>query len=463
MKLTLRARLAFLYTGLLAVALLVFGVGGFLVLRGQLVAAEDAAVLANAEHAGGAFAVDVVNGVFAPSERLLDQLASTGGRVVVLNADGEELIDSDRVAAELPIDRRALDEAARHDHGTRLIELDGRANRMAIEPVIRNDEVIGFVAWAVPTASLDRLLEAVALALVTGGVTLVGLALLVGWLLARRALTPMVDVTETARAISLSGDFGARVPVITPHDEVGALALAFNEMLAGLERSHQTLQEFLGDASHQLRTPLTSVRTNLHLAQRASLPESERRELIADAAAEVERMGAMVADLLALARAESGGQLEFAELALDEVVIESVRQQRAAASGLSLQLGRIDPVRVSGDRDRLKEACLVLLDNALRYTLPGGSVTVTLHAAAGRARITVADTGIGLDTDDIPHIFDRLYRGRRARALGPSGTGLGLAIARWIVRTHGGEIELANRRDGGTGTEATIELPAVGG
>lgn len=462
MKLTLRARLAFLYTGLLAVALLLFGAGGFLLLRGQLVAAEDAAVLSNAEHAGGAFALDVVDGEFAPSDRLLDQLASTGGRVVVLDADGHKLIDSDPGVTELPIGSRALAEAAVHSHGTRLIELDGRPNRMAVEPVVRNDEVIGFVAWAVSTASLDRLLGTVALALVTGGITLVGVALLVGWLLARRTLAPMVDVTETARAISLSGDFGARVPVITPHDEVGALALAFNEMLVGLERSHQTLQEFLGDASHQLRTPITSVRTNLHLAQREPLPESERRELIADAAAEVERMGAMVADLLSLARAESGGQLEFAVLALDEVVIESVRQQRVTASAVNLQLGRVDPVRVSGDRDRLKEACLVLLDNALRYTPPGGSVTVTLHAAGGRARIIVADTGIGLDPEDIPRIFDRLYRGKRARALGPSGTGLGLAIAQWIVRSHGGEIELANRWDGGTGTEATIELPTVG-
>jgi signal transduction histidine kinase len=116
---------------------------------------------------------------------------------------------------------------------------------------------------------------------------------------------------------------------------------------------------------------------------------------------------------------------------------------------------------VSGDRDRLKEACLVLLDNALRYTPPGGSVTVTLRAAAGRARISVADTGIGLDPEDAPRIFDRLYRGSRARALSPSGTGLGLAIAQWIVRSHGGEIELANRPDGGTGTEATIELPTA--
>jgi two-component system, OmpR family, sensor kinase len=461
-KLTLRARLALLYTGLLAVALLVFGAGGFLVLRGQLVAVEDAAVLANAEHAGGAFALDVVDGVFAPSERLLDQLASTGGRVVVLDADGHLLLDSDPSAAELPIDSGTLAEAAVHAHGARLVEVDGLAYRMAIEPVIRNDEIAGFVAWAVSTVPLDRLLGTVALALVTGGITLVGLALLVGWLLARRALEPTVDVTETARAISLSGDFGARVPVTTPHDEVGALAVAFNEMLAGLERSHQTLQEFLGDASHQLRTPLTSVRTNLHLAQRESLPESERRELIVDAAAEVERMGAMVADLLALARAESGGQLEFALLALDEVVIESARQQRATATAVTLRVGRVDPVRVSGDRDRLKDACLVLLDNALRYTPPGGSVTVTLRVAVGRARITVADTGIGLDPDDIPHIFDRLYRGSRARTLSPSGTGLGLAIAQWIVESHGGEIELANRRDGSTGTEATIELPTAG-
>lgn len=464
MQLTLRARLALFYTGLLVVALLVFGAGGFLVLRAQLVGAEDAAVLANAEHAGGAFALDVASdGNFRPSQRLLDQLASTGGRVVVLDAEGQELIDSDPNGAQLPIDSDALAEAAEHEHGTRLVEVGGRASRMAIEPVTRDGTLAGFVAWAVSTAAVDRLLGTVALAFVVGGTALVGAALLVGWLLARRALAPMVEVAETARAISLSGDFGTRVHAAHPRDEVGDLAVAFNEMLAGLERSHQTLQEFLGDASHQLRTPLTSLRTNLHLARRESLPEAERQELLADAAAEVERMAAMVADLLALARAESGAQLDFGPVEMDEVVIESVRQQRPSSGTVTVQLGRVDPVRVSGDRDRLKEACLVLLDNAVKYTPPGGSVTVTLRAGGGRARVVVADTGIGLDPGEVPHVFDRLFRGRRARAMRPSGTGLGLAIARWIVQSHGGTLDLANRPDGGHGTQATIDLPSETG
>lgn len=462
MELTLRARLALLYTGLLILALLAFGVGGFLVLREQLIVAENASLLTKAEHAGGAFALDVTSeGRFVPSQRLLDQLASTGGRVVVLDAEGRLLLDSEDGAARLPLDEEALAQAAAHQHGTRLVSVAGQSRRMAVEPVVTDGEVVGFVAWTESTESLDRLLRTLAVALAAGGVAVAGVAFLIGRALARRALAPIVEVTETARAISLSGDFAARVQSGHPNDEVGDLALAFNEMLAGLERSHQTLQQFLGDASHQLRTPLTSVRTNLHLAQRDSLPESERRELLADAGSEIDRMAAMVTDLLALARAESGAQLEFVTVPLDEVVIECVRQQRAGAAPVMVELGRVDAVRVLGDRDRLKEACLVLIDNAVRYTPAGGSVTVTLRRDEGRARVVVADTGIGLDAQEAPHVFERLFRGQRARSVSPTGSGLGLAIARWIIETHGGTIQLTNRL-GGTGTQASIDLPASG-
>lgn len=460
-ELSLRARLALLYTGLLAVALLLFGGGGFLVLRDQLERSFDAGLVANAEHAAGAFALDVgADGRLHPSARLVQQLASTGGRVVVLDPRGSELADSARGGSELPITAADLSLAERHAHALRSVPVEGQSYRLALEPITADPNLLGFVAWASPTADLNSLLGTVEGALLLGGVGLVGLALVVGWLLARRALAPMVEVTETARAISLSGDFAARVEAQTPHDEVGELALAFNEMLAALDDSHQALQRFLGDASHQLRTPLTSVRANLDLALRRDLPDGERRALLTDAVAEAERMGRLVSDLLALARAEAGIRLDFQPLALDEVLLECVRQQLHAAAGALVTLGRVQPAAVLGDRDRLKELVLILLDNAVRYTPTDGQVVVGLEADESQAVVTITDSGIGLREDEIPHLFERLFRGAGARAIRPAGTGLGLAIARWIVEAHGGSISLTNRPEGGT--EARITLPMAG-
>lgn len=450
-----------LYTGLLAVALVLFGGGGFLVLRDQLERSFDKGLIVNAEHAAGAFALDVsADGRLQPSLRLLQQLASTGGRVMVLDARGHPLADSAPGAPELPINATDLSLAERRTHALRSLAVGGQAYRLTLEPIGADPDPVGFVAWASPTMDLDNLLGTVGGALLLGGVALVGLALAIGWLLARRALAPMVEVTDTARAISLSGDFAARVEARTPHDEVGELAIAFNEMLAALDDSHQALQRFLGDASHELRTPLTSVRANLDLAQRPDLPDAERRALLADAVSEAERMGRLLSDLLALARAESGIRLDFQPLPLEELLLECVRQQMHAAAGVRLTIGRVQQAPVMGDRDRLKELVLILLDNAVRYSPADGQVVVGLEADGSQAVVTITDSGIGLRVDEIPHVFERLFRGAGARAIRPAGTGLGLAIARWIAEAHGGVISLTNRPEGGA--EARISLPIAG-
>ena len=458
-RLSLRLRLVMLYTGLLAGALTVFGGGGFLVLRDQLQRSFDAGLQANAEHAGGAFALDVApDGSFRPSGRLLEQLASTGGRVLVLDPQGRPVADSAGSGAAPSITGGDLRAAAQRRYGVRAVRLEGQPYHIAVEPILSGTAVVGYVAWANPTAGLDDLLRTVGGALFLGGLALVLVALIVGWILVGRALAPMVEVTDTARAISLSGDFAARVPTQPRPDEVGELAVAFNEMLAALEESHQALQRFLGDASHQLRTPLTSIRANLDLALRPDLPEGERSELLQDASGEAARMAGLVADLLSLARADAGVRLTFQPVQLDEVLVECVRQQATSAE-VAVTLTDAEPVRVLGDRDRLKDLFLVLLDNAARYTQPGGRVSARLERRDSQAVVTVDDTGIGLVPEEIPHLFDRLYRGERARSLRPAGTGLGLAIGRWIAEAHGGRVELQSR-DGG-GTTAQVTLPAL--
>jgi signal transduction histidine kinase len=459
-RLSIRTRLALIYTGLLASALVAFGSGMYLVLRAELDGSFNAGLLANAEHAAGAFAQDIdASGRLRPTERMIAQFASTGGRVVVLDADGGELADSAPAGSlALSISPDDLAAADRHAHAIRELAAGGDVLRLTVEPVnLPDGSLVGYVAWADSTRPLRDLLATVSAALIIGGALVVGLALVGGLVLARRALAPVSDVTEAARAISLSGDFAARVEAGRTGDEVGELAIAFNEMLAALEQNHQALQRFLGDASHQLRTPLTTIRANLDLAGRSNLPDGEREAILSDARDEAERMGRLIGSLLSLARAESGAQLEIRPVELDALLLESVRRQSQVARQVRMNVSTVEPAVVDGDRDRLRELFGILLDNAARYTPSGGSVVAGLEVRDGRAIVRVEDTGIGLDATDSERIFERLYRGSRARELRPSGTGLGLAIAHWIVESHAGTIDLANRAGGGT--VATVTLP----
>ena len=460
---SIRTRLALIYTGLLAAALIVFGSGVFLILRDELERTFDAGLAANAEHAGGAFAQDIdADGRLQVSDRLMEQLASTGGRVVVLSPSGMVLADSSGLGADqLPLTSADLAQADRHAHAVRELAVEGDVLRLTVEPVVGpTGQRVGYVAWADSTGSMRDLLTTVSSALLVGGSLVISLALVGGLVLARRALAPVADVTETARSISLSGDFAARVEGARRGDEVGELAGAFNEMLEALEHNHQTLQRFLGDASHQLRTPLTTIRANLDLARRAELPSSDREAILADARDEAERMGRLIGDLLALARAESGARLEITPVELDALLVESVRRERQAAAHLRMSVSSVEPAIVDGDRDRLHDLFGILLDNAARYTPAGGTVTAALEVRDGRAIVRVEDTGIGLDAADRGRLFERLYRGTRAREMRPAGTGLGLAIARWIVESHGGTIELADRETGGTVAIVTLPIRA---
>ena len=457
--LSIRARLALLYTGLLTAALVVFGSGVYLVLRDQLESSFERTLMANATHAADAIAQEVGSHDPTPSvERLVKQLATTGGRVVVLDRAGRPVVDTAAPGTPaLPISTQDLRLSDLRTRVVRQIAGPDDVTAMTVEPIMVGGTGVGYVAWADTTRPLRDLLTTVGAALLLGGLIVAGLALVVGLVLARRALAPVAEVTDTARAISLSGDFAARVDAGRPGDEVGELAVAFNEMLQALEQTHQTLQGFLGDVSHQLRTPLTTIRASLDLAIRPDLDPAERAAILADAKGEAERMGRLVADLLSLARADSGARLESHPVEVDAVLVEAVRQLRGANAQVRMTVSSVEPAVVEGDRDRLRELFGILLENAARYTPPGGGVTASLGLQAGQVVVQIVDTGIGFDQHDRAHLFERLYRGERARRLRPAGTGLGLAIARWIVDSHGGTIDLASRPGGGT--IATVSLP----
>ena len=279
-----------------------------------------------------------------------------------------------------------------------------------------------------------------------------------GSAIAGSALRPIARMTETAAEIARSRDFSRRVRVEgDDEDELVQLGITFDEMLASLQDAYQQQQRFVGDVSHELRTPLTTIRGNAELLAAGETHPAEQQLAIAQIRRETERLSRLVDELLVLARADSVEAFAPRSVQLDEVLMETFADLQVVA-GRRLRVNAIDAVTVNGERDRLKQLVLVLLDNALRYA-PTGSVDVSIADDGTDAVLRVEDDGIGIALSELPHVFERFYRGDAARRMDASGSGLGLPIARWIVERHGGEIRIESRPS--HGTLVTVRLPLV--
>jgi two-component system OmpR family sensor kinase len=334
--------------------------------------------------------------------------------------------------------------------------------RVHVLPIHRGGTVVGYIEALTPLGRLDASIQAFRITLPILGLTSVAAALLLSWAIAGRTLRPVARMTQTAQMITLSQDLTRRIEMPAHQDELGRLAKTFNEMLESIEAASSAQQRFVSDASHELRAPLTAIQGNLELLSRhRSMPEAEREEALAEVTREANRLSRLVADLLALARADAGVPLKHRLLDLDEVALDAYREARQLSQGQTLTLDPFEPVQITGDEDRLKQLVLILLDNALKYTPANGHITLGLQRLETGSKITVRDTGVGIPPEDLPHVFERFYRADPARGRDPGGTGLGLPIARWIVEQHGGKITLESHP--GQGTLATVYLPLPGG
>ena len=222
----------------------------------------------------------------------------------------------------------------------------------------------------------------------------------------------------------------------------------------------------MADASHELRTPLTLIRANTEMvARHPDQPVSSSLELLNDILRETDRLSGLVTDLLTLARADAGQErLMLSSLKLDELVNQVARQfaPLAEAREIGLRVDACQPTMVLGDSARLLQLLVILVDNSLKHTPPGGSISLRCQSLKGSSRLpsvlTVADTGPGIAPEHLPHLFERFYRVDPARAH-DGGAGLGLAIAQWIVTAHGGKISVSSRVGGGT--TFTVQLPGA--
>ncbi len=287
---------------------------------------------------------------------------------------------------------------------------------------------------------------------------IVALLLFGGWGIQKFVLLPLQVITNAARLSSSHQDvieqLSASLQTRTRELELSQINLKASR--AQLEIS----LELAVSAAHELRTPLTSIQGNLGLLRRyPEMSELDRFETVADAYHETARLGRLVANLLALARGDSGEGLHFEPLQLQEVLTDTLRQAKHLAKDHRLEFSSFQACNVKGDHDRLTQLLLILLENAIKYTPKQGLVHCSLERVGDWAEIRIKDAGMGIDPKDIPFVFERFYRADKGRTRGidPGGTGLGLPIARWIVVQHGGEIALESQV--GLGTTAILRLP----
>jgi signal transduction histidine kinase len=265
-------------------------------------------------------------------------------------------------------------------------------------------------------------------------------------------------VIETADQITRADDLSRRIPQKhLADDEIGTLIRSFNRTLERLENLFTSQQRFLADVSHELRTPLTVIKGNANLMRKIKEADEESLMSIDE---EADRLTRMVGDLLLLAQAESGKlPLNVRALEFDTLLLDVFQEMRVLAGDkVKIKMTDIDQAIINGDRDRLKQVLLNLIGNAIQYTPPGGDVYLNLSKSQEMARLIIRDTGPGIPAKDLPHIFDRFYRGEKSRTRSKtSGYGLGLSIAYWIVDAHGGRIEVDSQE--GKGTTFAVFLP----
>jgi len=233
-----------------------------------------------------------------------------------------------------------------------------------------------------------------------------------------------------------------------------------------VEASMETMRRFMADAAHELRTPITVLRSQAEVALQRERDAEGYAAALRRVESEAERLGATVEDLLTLARADAGERpVERRRVFLDDLALDAASGARALATkrGVALEVGRFEEAVVTGDPALLRQLLMIVLDNAVKFTPGGGRVRVSAAAPSGQAEVVVEDTGVGITAEQLPHVFDRFYRGdpARPRGNGAEGAGLGLAIARWIAEAHGARIDVTS--EPGKGTRVAIRFPAAAG
>lgn len=457
---SIQARLTAWYLLILAVGLAALGMGSWLAMHQIMLHTVDEELLDRVsrirfflETQSAALSAEEIRAALrersalGPSQDLFQIQSETGEwlhRSTVLEKNDVPILSPKQVGRERSVEDREV-------RGVRLRLLSERVYHRGTAYTVQVSE---------PVNEFDTALSRFRTALLFSIPLLLAVAALGGYWMSRRALLPVDQVIAAVDSIGIQ-NLSARLDVPRSGDQIQRLSETFNRMLARLDESVQRISQFTADASHELRAPLSLIRTTAELAVQEGRSNPEYRQDMEQILTESERTTRLIESLLLLARADAGSHDLAAELtALGHAVQSAVAQARGLAADKGVRLEIELPARetvICGDDDALRRLFFTLIDNGIKYTPEGGSVTVSLLSHGTEAWVQVADTGAGIAPDDLAHVFDRFWRADKVRSRGAGGTGLGLSIARWIAERHHGTIEVESGV--GAGSTFTVRLP----
>lgn len=452
----IRWRLTLWYAAMLAVGFLVLGAGLFIGLRALLRDSFNEQLDEQTRLAASAV-------VFTPSDIRLEQatidaFAGDERFVRLFDANGVLIVDTSTSVGGVPFSPGEIAMALAGRTFTRTYTLKGTPFSVQTRPIHAGQRIAGAIQVGRSSEDIDETLRLMLMTLAIAAPLVLAASTVGGYAVAGRALTPVASITSLAATID-AHDLHTRLDLDLPDDELGRLARTFDTMLDRIAEQVERQQRFTGDAAHELRTPIAAMRAEVDLALSRTRSVTDYREALTRLDQDLERVTALLAALLLLARADAGRlELETSPFDLAETIAVIVAEYRATAMSRGIRMEHdSESTIVQADPDLIVRLIVNLVENALAHTIEGDAITLGCREDDGAAAFWVEDTGAGIPAGQIPHLFDRFYRIDAGRSRDHGGAGLGLSICGAIVQAHGGTITLTSTE--GMGTRVDVRLP----
>ncbi|MZH04522.1 MAG: heavy metal sensor histidine kinase [Nitrospinae bacterium] len=462
---SIRSRLTAWYVILLALILILFSILLNYFLSKRLYESVDNSLTVSATVVATSATMRVSNSPLQGLNQFFDQFMREGNLNKFYRIyDGSGQVgsrSSNITASQFPLSQSAYAEALEGRNSYETFKVGGKHPiRVITMPVIMDDKLVNLVQVGTSLEAVQETLRNLRIFLFTAVPSVLIFAALFARFMARRALKPISRIIDTAREIGQGQELSQRIPVLKIKDELGQLALTFNEMMNRLENTFKQVRQFSSDASHELRTPLTVLKGQNELILSKPRKPEEYQEVISSNLEEINYMSKVLEDLFLLSKSDENQiSLDCKQIDLKPLVEEICKHAEVLAEekNIKIIIAFLEAVQVKGDEVRLRQMIWNILQNGIKYTQCGGELKVSLQNEGEYALMVIQDTGIGIPEEDLEFIFNRFYRVDKARSRGEGGSGLGLSICRQIAEAHKGSIEVESKL--GIGTRFKIHIP----
>ena len=462
---SIRSRLTAWYVTLLAIILILFSVLLNFFLAKRLHESVDNSLTVSATVVATSATMRLRNSPLPGLNQLFEQFMNQGNLnkfYRIYDGSGNVGSRSKNISAsQFPLSQNAYAEALEGRNSYETFKVGAQQPiRVITMPILLEGKLINLVQVGTSLEAVQETLRNLKIILFTAVPSVLILAALFARFMARRALKPISRIIDTAREIGQGQELSKRIPVLKIKDELGQLALTFNEMMNRLENSFAQMRQFSSDASHELRTPLTVLKGQNELVLSKQRKLEEYQEVISSNLEEINYMSKVLEDLFVLSKSdENQVNLDCKPVDLRALVEEVCKHAEVLAEekNMKIVIAFLEPTEVKGDEVRLRQMVWNVLQNGIKYTQRGGELKISLRNEDEFVLLSIQDTGIGIPEEDLPLIFNRFYRVDKARTRDEGGSGLGLSICKQIAESHKGKIEVESKL--GVGTRFKIRLP----